>query len=117
VGRQASTTNEKNKQKNQRTQTRDDDDDDDNNPGRGVDNQTTHEQERPDAQQGHDPDELGKDGVEGARFGGAEEVVPAEQAQAEHRAQPRVDQEEQKVLEVAQSHAVVHPRTCDKKEK
>lgn len=76
-----------------------------------IDRDFTYEQERPDAEDGHDPDQLRQDRVEGAGLVGAKEVVPPQQGQAEDGARPRVYQEQEKVLQIAQADAVVHPRT------
>mmetsp|Transcript_6704 Transcript_6704/g.18726 ORF Transcript_6704/g.18726 Transcript_6704/m.18726 type:complete len:214 (+) Transcript_6704:253-894(+) len=67
------------------------------------------EEEGADAEDRHDPHEVDDEDVEGAVLIGAEEVVEAKDAEGIGRASPRVDEEEDKVLEIGSTNAVIHP--------
>ena len=67
------------------------------------------EEERADAKDGHDPNEVNDEDVEGAVLVGAEEVVEAKDTEGVGRASPRIDEEENKVLQVGGADAIIHP--------
>ena len=67
------------------------------------------EEEGADAKHGHDPHEVNDEDVEGAVLVGAEEVVEAKNTEGIGRAGPRIDEEENKVLQVGGTYAIIHP--------
>lgn len=67
------------------------------------------EEEGTDTKDRHDPHQVDDEDVEHTVLIGAEEVVEAKDAQGIGRAGPSVDEEEDKVLEIASTDAIIHP--------
>ena len=72
---------------------------------------TRSEEESSYTQHGHDSDKVDNNRMEGTVFVSTEKVVPSKDRQRVRCTSPRIDQKQQKVLEVVSPDAIVHPRT------
>jgi hypothetical protein len=71
----------------------------------------TREEEGANAKEGHNPDQVDDNWMEGTVLIRAKKVVPAKQAQGIGGTRPSVQEKEKKVLQVAGPHTIVHPWT------
>mmetsp|Transcript_1292 Transcript_1292/g.2960 ORF Transcript_1292/g.2960 Transcript_1292/m.2960 type:complete len:280 (+) Transcript_1292:145-984(+) len=72
---------------------------------------TRSEEESSDTKHGHDSDKVDNNRMVGTVFVGTKKVVPSKDRQSVGCASPRVDQKQQKMLEIVSPNAIVHPRT------